>query len=262
MPWTARPRPMGGVSSPTTSPLSCHIVTSGTTFESEGGLGHAGLTQASFGTTLTLPHTQYSLLVVGVGWHPAEQCSAVESSKSQGPVGDLNNQRIWGHFVPQRESLVHKSVCAIVPLFPTMSNQYAPPSHKYVVQTSMSTIPYITKKSAMAMALIFLVNMKMHQHCHSSKSRGPVGDLNNQRIWGHFVPQRESLVHKSVCTIVPLFPTMSNQYAPPSHKYVVQTSMSTIPFITKKSAMAMALIFLVNMKIHQHCHCYCWDLHI
>ncbi len=34
------------------------------------------------------PHL-VQLLVVGVGRHPAEQCSAVESSKSQGPVGDL-----------------------------------------------------------------------------------------------------------------------------------------------------------------------------
>jgi hypothetical protein len=41
-----------------TSPLTCHMeVTGGTTFESEGSLGRTGLTQASFGTTQTLPHT-------------------------------------------------------------------------------------------------------------------------------------------------------------------------------------------------------------
>ncbi len=55
MPWTACTRPRVGCS---TSPLSCHMeVMGGMPFESEGSLGCAGLTQASFGTTQTLPHT-------------------------------------------------------------------------------------------------------------------------------------------------------------------------------------------------------------
>jgi len=64
-------------------------VTGGTTFESGGSLGLAGLTQASFGTTLTSTNPHLVSVVVGLGWHPAEQCSAVEASKSRGPVGDL-----------------------------------------------------------------------------------------------------------------------------------------------------------------------------
>jgi hypothetical protein len=61
----------------------------GQLFKSEGSLGCAGLSQASFWhQTHPLPHLVLSL-VVGVGRHPAEQCSAVASSKSRGPVGDL-----------------------------------------------------------------------------------------------------------------------------------------------------------------------------
>ncbi len=60
-------------------------------FESEGSLGGMGLTQASFWHHTHPPPHLVQLLVVGLGRHPAEQCSAVESSKSQGPVRDL----IW-----------------------------------------------------------------------------------------------------------------------------------------------------------------------
>jgi len=34
------------------------------------------------------------VLGLGVGRHPAEQCSAVESSKSRGPVVDLNVSKV------------------------------------------------------------------------------------------------------------------------------------------------------------------------
>ena len=55
MPQTARPMTLGGVLN-LPSDLS-HGVTDGTTFESRGSLGCAGLTQASFGTTQILtPH--------------------------------------------------------------------------------------------------------------------------------------------------------------------------------------------------------------
>ncbi len=61
----------------------------GQLFESEGCLGCMELTQVSFWHHTHLPPHLVQFLVVSVGRHPAEQCSAVKSSKSQGPVGDL-----------------------------------------------------------------------------------------------------------------------------------------------------------------------------
>jgi hypothetical protein len=87
MPRTARPQPNGGVHS--TSPLIYHIVMSGTNFQVRAEPGMRGTNPGKFWHhTHPSPHL-VQFLVVGVGRHPAEQCSAVGSSKSQGPVRDL-----------------------------------------------------------------------------------------------------------------------------------------------------------------------------
>ncbi len=98
MPRTARLWPIGGVS-PTTSPLTCCIAMSGTTFQVRGEPGLHGTNPGKYWHhTHPLPHLVQSL-VVGVGRHPAEQCSTVESSKSQGPVRDLiGTMDRWGHW--------------------------------------------------------------------------------------------------------------------------------------------------------------------
>jgi hypothetical protein len=59
-----------------------------------------GLTQASFGTTLTSTDPHLVSVVVGLGWHPAEQCSAVKWSKSRGPVGDLSERAVAAKLRP------------------------------------------------------------------------------------------------------------------------------------------------------------------
>ena len=56
MPRTARPRPSGGVYHPTTSLLTCHTVTSGTTFRVRGEPGSRGTNPGKF----LAPHSELS----------------------------------------------------------------------------------------------------------------------------------------------------------------------------------------------------------
>ena len=55
------------------------------------------------------------MLGLGVGRHPAEQCSAVESSKSRGPVVDLSNLN-YGVWFTRRGQKLRELFLAIVNL--------------------------------------------------------------------------------------------------------------------------------------------------
>jgi hypothetical protein len=171
-------------------------VTIGTTFRVRGEHGSRGTSPGTFWHHTHSPPTPSTvLLVVGVGRHPGEQCSAVKSSKSRGPVGgtmDRLRRRSrnegssfrWGSTAPcSADCQVSSS---------SLSSAHSPPFNQWTTfrvrgePGSHGTNPgkfwHQTHSPPTPSTVLLVVGVGRHpaEQCsavESSKSRGPVGDL-------------------------------------------------------------------------------------